>query len=241
MTEAHAIQRPSEASANQDAMRERILSAALDLLAGEGENALTTRAVAAAAGIQPPTLYRHFSGKSSLLDAVAEYGFVKYLAEKQVRKLGPDLVDNLRRGWDLHVEFGLSHPAVFAVMSGNRRAGSQSPAAAAGAQHLKKQMSALALAGRLRLSEDRAADLMQAAGLGTVLALLERPEDRRDLGLSAVAREAVLTAILTDAPSAQDSAQAAAAITLRAALPEITALSAGEKALMSEWLERLSV
>ncbi|AZI43028.1 TetR/AcrR family transcriptional regulator [Deinococcus psychrotolerans] len=240
MTQAPAIQHASEPSANQDAMRERILSAALELLAREGESALTTRAVAAAAGIQPPTLYRHFSDKSRLLDAVAEYGFAQYLAEKQVREHGLDLVHNLRRGWDLNVEFGLSHPAVFALMSGNRRAGKPSPAAAAGAQHLKKQMSALALAGRLRISEDRATDLMRAASLGIVLTLLETPEAGRDSGLSVVAREAVLAALLTDASNVESSASAQAVITLRAALPDVTVLSAGEKALMNEWLERLS-
>jgi len=55
--------------------RERILKAAMVLLPKGGRDALTTRAVAEAAGVQPPILYRLFSDKAGLLTAVAEYGF----------------------------------------------------------------------------------------------------------------------------------------------------------------------
>jgi len=40
--------------------RERILTAAARMVAGAGVDALTTRAVAAAAGCQAPTIYRLF-------------------------------------------------------------------------------------------------------------------------------------------------------------------------------------
>ena len=221
-------------------VRERILAAATSLLAREGHDALTTRAVAAAAGIQAPTLYRLFGDKSSLLDAVAEYGFVTYLEGKQRRTLSPDPVENLRAGWDLHVEFGLTNPALFALMSGTLRSGAESPAAAAGVAHLKRQITALAVAGRLRVHEDRAVDLLRASGRGTVLTLLEMPEDQRDLGLSALAREAVIAAIVTDLPSVQATGPAGAAIALRASLPEASALTQGERVLLKEWLDRLA-
>ena len=224
----------------QDGLRSRVLSAAVELLASEGRDALTTRAVAAAAGVQAPTLYRLFGDKGGLLDAVAEHGFVTYLREKQVRELGPDPVENLRAGWDLHVEFGLAHPAIFAIMSGDPRPGGQSPAAAAGLDHLRRQIRNLARAGRLRVGEDRAADLMRASGRGTVLTLLEMPGDRRDLGLSVVAREAVIAAIATDVPTVGTPGAAGAAITLRALLPDTPALSAGERTLLGEWLDRLA-
>lgn len=237
----HAEQPPDGAQLEGSGVRERILSAAVRLLAQEGQGALTTRAVAAAAGVQAPTLYRLFGDKRRLLDAVAEYGFVTYLKAKQVRVAGPDPVENLRAGWDLHIHFGLSSPALFALMSGPLRSGTPSPAAEAGALHLRRQISALAVAGRLRLSEQRATDLMRASGRGTVLTLLETPEERRDLGLSEIAREAVIAAIVTELPTVHSAGAAGAAITLRALLPQTQVLTAAEQELLGEWLGRLAV
>ena len=59
----------------QEGTRERILAAALDLLNTSGRDALTTRAVAEAAGVQPPVIYRHFRDKEGMLEALAEHGF----------------------------------------------------------------------------------------------------------------------------------------------------------------------
>jgi AcrR family transcriptional regulator len=44
---------------------------------------VTTRSVALAAGVQPPTIYRLFGDKDGLLDAVAEHGFAHYAANKR--------------------------------------------------------------------------------------------------------------------------------------------------------------
>lgn len=221
-------------------LRERVLVAATVLLSREGAEALTTRAVAAAAGIQAPTLYRLFGDKSSLMDAVAEHGFLTYLKTKQVRVAGPDPLENLRAGWDLHIDVGLSNPALFSLMSGTLRVGAESPAAAAGLEHLKRQIKALAVIGRLRVSEERAADLVRAAGRGTVLTLLEMPEDRRNLGLSELAREAVIAAIVTDLAAVRAADAVGAAIALRASLPDTLALTIGERGLLTEWLDRLA-
>jgi len=46
--------------------RARIVRAATELLATGGRNAVTTRAVSAAAGVQAPTIYRHFGDMQSL-------------------------------------------------------------------------------------------------------------------------------------------------------------------------------
>lgn len=223
-----------------DDLRERILSAATELLSREGRGGLTTRAVAAAAGVQAPTLYRLFGDKETLLDAVAEHGFLTYLTHKRGLASAPDPVENLRAGWNQHVEFGLAQPAIFAIMSGDPRTGAESPAVSANLEHLRGKLRAVAVAGRLRVSEEQAADLMRAAGRGVILTLLEMPEERRDLGLSALAREAVMSTITTDAPSVEATGTAGAATTLRALLPGDSSLTAAERALMTEWLERLS-
>ncbi len=74
-----------------------------------------------------------------------------------------------------------------------------------------------------------------SAACGTVLTLLAMPEDRRDLSLSENAREAVIAAITTGAPARKSLGPAAAAIALRAALPEATTLTGAERQLFGEW------
>ncbi|MEV0676414.1 TetR family transcriptional regulator [Actinosynnema sp. NPDC050436] len=97
--------------------------AAAGLLAEGGIDAVSTRAVAAAAGVQAPALYRLFGAKQGLLDAVAAHGFERYLAAKLTSPPGADPVEDLRRGWDVHVGFGLAHPAFYVLMYGVARPG----------------------------------------------------------------------------------------------------------------------
>ncbi|HEY6888149.1 MAG TPA: TetR/AcrR family transcriptional regulator, partial [Solirubrobacter sp.] len=192
------------------------------------------------AGVQAPAIYRLFGDKRGLLEAVAERGLERYVQEKSVREAGPDPVADLRAGWDLHIGFGLANPAIYGLMYGDPRPGTVSRAAAAGLEVLERHVHRIAAAGRLRVSERRAVDLLHAAGLGTVLALLAMPEDARDLALSDMAREAVLAAITTDSPVLESPSPATAAIALRAALPDATPLSEGERHLLDEWLDRLA-
>jgi len=88
--------------------RARISRAATELLASGGRNAVTTRAVSAAAGVQPPTIYRHFGDMQGLFDAAARDTLAAYAQEKATRPLTDDPVEDLRRGWDLHIAFGLA-------------------------------------------------------------------------------------------------------------------------------------
>jgi AcrR family transcriptional regulator len=231
----------SDTSATHDA-RTRIVSVAIELLSRGGREAVTTRAVEAAASVQAPTLYRLFGDKNGLLDAVAEHGFAKYLKQKEVRELGPDPVEDLRIGWDLHVDFGLANPAIYSLMYGDPRPGVSSPAAAAAEQFLKAHIRRIAVAGQLRVSEELAARLVHASACGVVLTLLTMPEDRRDLVLSETAREAVIGAITTGAARIESPVPAAAAIAMRAVLSDAdaTTLTRGERLLLEELLERLA-
>ena len=111
----------AEDAARADDARARIIAAAAGLIAAGGRDAATTRAVAAAAAVQAPTIYRLFGDKRGLLDAVAEHGLAAYVAGKSVREPHPDPVQDLRDGWDMHVAFGLAHPGLFAIMSGDAR------------------------------------------------------------------------------------------------------------------------
>src|SRR5918997_5195209 len=96
--------------------RDRIVRAAAELLDEAGREAVSTRAVANAAGVQAPTIYRQFGDMRGLLDAVAAHGFSEYLRGKRSREQAEDPVEDLRRGWDLPVEFGLANPALYKLM-----------------------------------------------------------------------------------------------------------------------------
>ena len=220
--------------------RERILVAAAALIAEGGRDAATTRAVSAAAGVQAPTIYRHFGDKQGLLDAVAEHELAAYVAEKSVLEPHPDPVQDLRDGWDMHVAFALSHPGLFAIMSDNGQGGQPSPATRAGLEVLRRRIRRVAQTGRLRVSEQRALDLLRSVGDGTVLTLLGQREERRDIGLSVAACEAVLAAITTDAVLPGNSGPREAAVALRASLDGTTVLTAGERHLLEELLDRIA-
>jgi len=220
--------------------RARILKAAAALLAAEGRDGVSTRAVSAAAGVQPPALYRLFGDKDGLLDAVAAYGFDEYLLSKRAMGSTGDPVEDLRRGWDTHVEFGLSRPAFYVLMYGDARPGRTSPAAREAEAMLRSIVERVAEAGRLRVSVERAARLVHAAGMGVVLSLIATPEDERDPELSATARETVLSRILTGATEPAGSDLPERAISLRAGLDGATALTEAERVLLAEWLDRIA-
>ena len=221
-------------------VRDRILRAAMKLLSVEGRDAITTRAVSEAAGVQPPVIYRLFGDKGGLLDALAEYGFTSYLSQKQSLAPIQDPIEALRAGWDLHIEFGLTSPAIYLLMYADPSPGKKSSAAEASFRMLRAHIRSVASAGRLRVSEERAANLFHAAGSGVVLTLLGMPQGEEDMTLSAMAREAALGAITTEKPLYKEAGRAEAAIALRAGLDETVPLSEGERSLLVEWLNRLA-
>ncbi|MEV5504736.1 TetR family transcriptional regulator, partial [Nonomuraea fuscirosea] len=209
------------------------------LLAREGRDAVTTRAVAVAAGVQAPAIYRLFGDKEGLLEAVAEYGFTKFLASKRVDPDPPDPIEDLRAGWDLAVEFGLANPALYTLMYGEPSTFA-SPAFQAGMEILKGRIRRLAAGGWLRVGEELAIAIIHATARGAVLTWLSLPEERRDPVLLTTLRESMVTAVTVLEPAVRDAGPAGAARALRAALPEQSILSGPERELLKEWLDRLA-
>jgi AcrR family transcriptional regulator len=227
-----------------DSPRDRIVEAAVTLLENGGPEAVSTRAVAAAAGMQPPAIYRLFGDKEGLLEAVAEHGYAQFLESKRAQ-LDPDPqdpVEELRRGWDTVVEFGISRPELFAVM--DRATGRGADLAHhAGLEILHGRVRRLAAGGWLRVDEELAAQIIQATGRGAVTTWHSTPADRRSPALLTALREAMVTAITRAEPTipATEAGPAAAARTLRAVLPETAGvLSDAEQRLLHEWLTRLA-
>lgn len=219
--------------------RERLVKAAADLLIEGGKEAVSTRAVASAAGVQAPTLYRLFGDKDGLLDAVAAFGFSGYLATKHAMGASDNPVDDLRRGWELHIGFGLARPAFYLLMYGEPRKRAARLEADA---MLREIISRIASAGRLTVPVEQAAQFVHAAGMGVVLALIATPEEDRDLELITFSREQVIRAITTDVAPDEPTDIPSRAIALRVALEEDPPLmlSPAERALLAEWLNRVA-
>lgn len=228
--------------------RDRILRAAARLLAEGGREAVSTRAVSAAAGVQPPTIYRQFGDMRGMLDAVAEEGFTRYLRDKVARESTDDPVADLRAGWDAHIGFGLANPALYALMAGDPRPGALPTAAVEAHKILEALVRRVAEAGRLRVDVGHATRMIHAAGVGIVLTLIAVDGADRDLAVSTLTREAILAAVTTDTTSPDGAAAgagsrraAAHAVALKALLPEASiALTLAERELLAEWLDRLT-
>ncbi|WP_434444048.1 TetR/AcrR family transcriptional regulator [Lentzea sp. E54] len=232
MTESPIVETRADA-------RSRIVAAAAHLLRTSGAKAVTTRAVAQEAGIPAPTIFRLFGDKDGLLEAVAEQVMADHVAGKTAKAAGEngDPVEDLRLAWHSHIDFSLANPDVFLLLVDPGRA-QRSAASTAGTEVLRARVARLAAAGLLNVSVARAVDMIRAAGSGAVLTLLGRPEDQRDPELTDVLLDAVLAEILTSAPVPAATDPMALVVAFREAVPQLPALSDGERTLLSEWLAR---
>ena len=220
-----------------DEVRAAIIEAAERLLRDEGARGVTTRAVSQAAGVQPPTIYRLFGDKDGLLDALAEHAMAAYVGEKSIDAERDPLTD-LRDGWRSHLAFGLANPDLFLLLCDPKRG--NSPALKAGDEILRRRVHRLAAAGLLRVPEEHAVAMIQAAGRGAVLTLLTNDGDTGlgDAGLGDAMFDAVAAAVLVDGPAVPADDTRTVAVTFAAVVDRLPALSDAERALMTEWLGR---
>ncbi|RZA23112.1 MAG: TetR/AcrR family transcriptional regulator [Proteobacteria bacterium] len=230
----------SPAALGKNETKGTVLSVAYRILTEDGRDSLTTRAVAEGAGLQPHDLYRHFGDKQGLIEALVEYGFVKYMSEKgQQIELG-DPVEDLRAGWDLHVEFGLTNPELYSLMYGEPESGHKTPAASRAERELKKKLQFIAVAGRLKVPVEKAADLIHSAACGIVFTLLTKAKADRDLSLSREARDSVIGLITSQVVIEKINTKVGAALALQARLDELSELTLAERSLLGEWLKRMT-
>ncbi|MFC8388854.1 TetR/AcrR family transcriptional regulator [Streptomyces sp. NPDC057238] len=228
--------------------RERILQAAADLLAGGGREAVSTRSVSAAAGVQAQTIYRHFGDMQGLLDEVARRGYASYLAAKQENLTTGDPIDQLRRGWAMHVAFGLANPALYRLLNTDARPGAGSSVTGEAGGLLLQLVTRVAEAGLLRVGVEEAAAMIHAAGVGVTITLIDADAAGRladHEGLSERTRDAVLAALVTDpedepAEDTRAARRARHAVALKALLDDgEQGFTPGERLLLDELLTRL--
>src|SRR6266566_4050657 len=232
-------------------VRTRILETAAGLLAQSTEVDVSTRAICDAAGVTAPTLYHHFGDKDGLLAAVVDFGWAAFLETKRAvaAVVHDHVADDVRAGWDNHLEFARENPNFYKLM--------WSPAVAANSaafrqayQMLHERLELGAARGQLRMSAETAARTVMAAVTGAALSLISQPDLFGDGTFATQLREAVIASITVSEDAASTTRQhareaeptiATAAATLSSKLAAAdTPLTEPERALMQQWLTTLA-
>jgi AcrR family transcriptional regulator len=136
-----------------------LLGAAEHVLVKDGMAGLTVRAVAAAAGVAPMSVYNQFGGKGGLLAALLLQGFDRLRAAIDVDD-APDTRTRLRRCCLRYREFALANPHLYVILfteavphAGNRGEVEQHAAACLGV--LTRNVELAAAAGTLAAADTR--------------------------------------------------------------------------------------
>jgi AcrR family transcriptional regulator len=94
----------------------RIAAEASAILGAEGEDAVSMRRVAAAVGITPMAIYRHFPNREALLRAVAERGWGQLSQRWGQRARQDNPRAELRRALNGLLDFALEQPRLYALL-----------------------------------------------------------------------------------------------------------------------------
>ncbi len=147
-------------------LRAALVESGLELIAEEGEQALTLRALARRAGVSHTAPYRHFPDKTALLAAIAEEGFHAMTDAMQAatQTAGEDPLARFRAQGRAYMEFARARPARFRVMFGVTLAGSGhaelDEARGTSFQSLLDGIAECQRAGRIRGADTRALAVM---------------------------------------------------------------------------------
>src|SRR5208282_248258 len=87
-----------------------ILVAARELLDREGVAAVAMRPVAERVGITPMAIYRHYADRASLLNAVADEGFLELATRVQTLRLKGGVEHRLTQVGDVFLDAALQFP-----------------------------------------------------------------------------------------------------------------------------------
>ncbi|MGN7470978.1 TetR/AcrR family transcriptional regulator [Brevibacillus sp. SAFN-007a] len=97
---------------NYQSSRERLMAAAIDLIAEKGYNGVTTQEIATAAGLSEKTLFRQFGSKRNLLESAFDHF---HYAEEMTKLFAEKLV------WDLREDLLLVSRTYHQLMNRNRK------------------------------------------------------------------------------------------------------------------------
>jgi AcrR family transcriptional regulator len=148
--------------------REAVVGGALAILDDEGREALTMRHLAAALGVEAPSLYAHVRNKDELIDAVLD----GVLDGVSLPEVGPDPRASLAAGFRSYRAALLSHPTSVVLLTERARA------SAAQYRLARRSIELLEMAG---LTNRQAVDghvTLVAYALGFILQEVSRPISR---------------------------------------------------------------
>lgn len=218
--------------------RSQIIDAAAHIVTASPGGDFSLRAICEAVGVKMPTLYHHFGSKQGLTEAVAARGFELYLDKKAEQKTTGDPIRDLRQGWDTHVEFGITHPGLYALMYGTVRPGYIPPPQLRASEMLLQLTTLAARKGHLAVPAEQAADHVLAANIGVTLRLIAL--SRTDWELSNAVREGTIAAITGATEPTESSYRADALRLIRHATMNSDVLGVEETRLLQTWLLKLT-
>ncbi|WP_425456316.1 TetR/AcrR family transcriptional regulator [Brevibacillus fluminis] len=97
---------------NTHTNNDKMLLAAIDLMAEKGYKGVSTKEIAAAAGVSEMTLFRHFGSKQNLLETAVD----RFYYTVEMKQLFKD-----RIVWDLHTDLLLVSQTYHEIMYRNRK------------------------------------------------------------------------------------------------------------------------
>lgn len=155
----------------------KILKAARKLLARDGIERLSTRAVCKEAKITSPTLYHHFKDKASLLNALVDLAYSEFLQHKTKNPQVSDPFENLKMGWTNYVEFALENPDLFIVLCDSWRRGDLPISFKIGNDLLIEKCSKAIDAGYLRSTDvETVSQILWSSAHGVAFLMATRPD-----------------------------------------------------------------
>jgi AcrR family transcriptional regulator len=181
-----------------EATRRAILDAAEALLARGGEEGLSIRQLCARAGVTPPTIYHHFGDKQALVARVVDACFADFDRALARRPTPADPVEALRWGLDRYLEYGITHPTHYRLMF-DRRSSRPTPAGLASYDRLRRVVTAIDAAGRLRAPVEEATRACWCAIHGVTALLIGGFFAPGDPAIALV-REAIVSQLTTSPP-----------------------------------------
>ena len=101
----------------------RILAATADLIAADGVEAATTRAITARAGVSAPSLYRFFADRDEIFDSLlrTHIADLERHTRAMERTWAPESIrDYIGHELDLHVSYYEAHPSLSRLWFGGR-------------------------------------------------------------------------------------------------------------------------
>ncbi len=110
-------------------LKQQILDAARELFVREGYENVSMRKIAERIEYSPATIYTYFKDKDEILDCLCEETFFK-LHQKQMaarQETTGDPLEELKKGGETYIRFGLDHPEDYIVTFILRRARQEQP------------------------------------------------------------------------------------------------------------------